>query len=227
MAYLRVSTSEQLLGPEAQRAAIAAWALAQSVQVLGWHSDAASGATELDERPGLVAALGQLRAQHAGVLVVARRDRLARDPSVAAAIERATEASGARVLSADGSGNGSGPADAFLRAVVDAAAQYERALIRARITAALAVKRSRGELTGTPPYGWRVGPDGRTLEPHPAEQATAAQVRAWRDEGLSLRAVVARARDAGLVGRTGRPLWLGSVQAMVSPNPDRPYASQS
>jgi hypothetical protein len=53
-----------------------------------------------------VKALGELRALGAGVLVVAKRDRLARDVYVAATIERAVASGGARVVSADGTANG-------------------------------------------------------------------------------------------------------------------------
>ena len=48
----------------------------------------------------------------------------------------------------------------------DAAAAYERALIRARTKAALAVKKARGESTGTPRYGLSLGGDGKRLVPN-------------------------------------------------------------
>src|SRR4051812_6671827 len=100
VAYLRVSTDEQRLGPEAQRAQITTWATREGVTVGAWDVDqGVSGGADLGNRPGLIGALGELRALGAGVLVVAKRDRLARDVGVAAAIERATEASGARVQS--------------------------------------------------------------------------------------------------------------------------------
>jgi hypothetical protein len=44
--------------------------------------------------------------------------------------ERAVKGSGARIVSADGVGNGDGAADAFQRAILDAAAAYERELTR-------------------------------------------------------------------------------------------------
>ena len=43
MAYIRVSTEDQALGPEAQRAAIENWAARQGVQVLSWHIDQGVG----------------------------------------------------------------------------------------------------------------------------------------------------------------------------------------
>src|SRR5689334_12352699 len=100
VAYVRVSTDEQRLGPEAQRAAIDAWAAREGVAVVAWHVDAGvSGGSDLADRPSLIAALGALRAHRAGVLVIAKRDRLARDVAVAATIERAAKACGAKVMS--------------------------------------------------------------------------------------------------------------------------------
>ncbi len=74
------------------------------------------------------------------MLLVAKRDRLARDVVVAAMVDRLAERHGARVLAADGTGNGDGPEAMLMRGIVDVFAQYERALIRARTKAALAVK---------------------------------------------------------------------------------------
>lgn len=213
--YLRVSTDEQKLGPEAQRAAIEAWAAREGVAVVAWHVDAGvSGGSDIDARPALVAALGALRVARAGVLAVAKRDRLARDVAVAATIEKATAAAGARVVAADGAGNGDSPADAFMRAIVDGASAYERALIRARTKAALAAKRARGERAGAVPYGFTADDAGR-LTPCPAEQEVITAVRELRAAGLPLRAVVAELDRRGLVSRSGRPLALTQVARVV------------
>ena len=219
VAYLRVSTEDQALGPEAQRAAISTWASSAGVTVAAWHEDrGVSGALDLDARPGLVAALGALRGLRAGVLVVAKRDRLARDVAVAAAVDRAVAGAGGRVVSADGVANGDQPADAFLRTILDGAAAYERALIRARTKAALAVKRARGEYTGgEAPYGWRVVVGG-TLEPHPEERLVICRARELRAEGLTVRAVTAALRAEGVVGRRGRPLAPSAVHLLFVPD---------
>jgi DNA invertase Pin-like site-specific DNA recombinase len=228
VAYLRVSTEDQRLGPEAQRAQIEAWAARTQITIGAWHVDqGVSGGADLENRPGLIAALGELRAIGAGVLVVAKRDRLARDVGVAAAIERATEASGARVQSADGTGNGAEASDAFMRTIIDAAAAYERALIRARTKAALGAKRARGELAGNAPFGYRVvggapaamGAGGkraaRAIEPDPGEQAALAIARQLRREGRSLRAVTRELAARGVVGRAGLPLKLAALARVL------------
>ena len=215
VAYLRVSTEEQHLGPEAQRSAIAAWAAAAGVTVVSWHTDAGiGGSKELEHRPGLVAALGSLRAAGAGLLVVARRDRLARDVGVALAIERAVQKSGAKLVAADGAGNGDTAADAFMRHILNAAAEYERALIAARTKAALATKRARGERVGTVPFGLEVAADGR-LCPCASEQAVLCSVRALRASGLSLRAIARECAKRGLRSRVATPLTATQVHRML------------
>jgi len=216
VAYLRASTDDQHLSPDAQRAAIESWAAREGVSVVSWHVDAGvSGAADLADRPALAAALGALRALGAGLLVVAKRDRLARDVYLAAAIDRAVASSGSRVVSADGTANGDTPADAFMRTILDAAAQYERALIRSRTKAALAAKRAKGERTGTVPYGFAADENGRLSE-CPAEQAVIAQVRALRDAGLTFRGIVAELARVGVVGRTGRALDVRQVHNLLA-----------
>lgn len=211
IAYLRASTEEQRLGPEAQRAAIQAWADREGVSVVAWHVDAGiSGGSDLADRPALVAALGDLRAHRAGILAIAKRDRLARDVAVAATVERAVRACGARVLSADGTANGDTAADAFMRAMLDAAAEYERSLIRARTRAALAAKRARGERTGEVPYGFYAGPNGQLVR-NEAEQKVIALVKHYRASGMTLRAIVAELARAGITSRSGRSYGLTQV----------------
>lgn len=215
--YVRVSTDEQRLGPEAQRASIEAWAAREGVQVAAWHADhGVSGATPIEGRPGLCGALAALRAEGAGVLAVAKRDRVARDVVIAAMVERATTAAGARLASADGTGNGDTPADAFMRTVIDGAAAYERGLIRARTTAALAAKAARGERTGEMAYGYRLAADGIRIEPDDAEQAVLAAVRELRAAGLAHRAVVRVLADRGLASRAGRPFGQTQVARMLA-----------
>lgn len=216
ISYLRVSTDRQELGPEAQRASIEAWAAREGVSVASWHVDAGvSGASPIEARPGLLAAMAGLREIGAGVLLVAKRDRVARDVVIAATIERAAEAAGARLISADGTGNGDSPADAFMRTVIDGAAAYERGLIRARTKAALAAKAARGERTGEIPYGCRLAADGVRIEEDEAEQGVIAVVRELRAAGLSQRAIVRELGARGVVSRGGRPLVLSQVQRLL------------
>ena len=217
IAYVRVSKEEQKLGPEAQRASIEAWAAREGVSVVAWRVDqGVCSVTPIDGRPALVAALASLREHGAGVLVVAKRDRIARDVVLTAGVERAAGSSGAVVVSAAGEGNGDTPADAFMRTVIDGAAAYERALIRARTKAALAAKSARGEKTGGDvPYGFAVDGSGR-LAPVEGEQAVIARAAALSAEGRSLRAVAAALAEEGHVARTGKPFAAMQVSRMLA-----------
>ena len=217
VAYIRVSKDDQRLGPEAQRASIEAWAAREGVRIAAWHVDqGVCSVTAIDQRPALVAALAALREHGAGVLVVAKRDRIARDVVLTAGVERAAASAGAVVVSAAGEGNGAAPADAFMRTVIDGAAAYERALIRARTTAALAIIRARGQKTGgSVPYGCRLAADGRTLVAVEGEQATIARARALVAEGRSLRAVAAQLAAEGHVSRKGAPFFAAQVGRML------------
>ncbi len=218
VAYIRVSKDDQKLGPEAQRASIEAWAAREGVSVAAWYVDAGvSSVTAIDGRPALVAALASLREHGAGLFVVAKRDRIARDPALTASVERAAADAGAMVRSAAGEGNGSTPADEFMRGVIDSASRYERALIRARTTAALGVIRARGQKTGgSVPYGFAVAADGRTLVAVEGEQAVIARARTLAAEGRSFRAVAAQLAAEGHVSRKGVAFFAAQIGRMLT-----------
>jgi DNA invertase Pin-like site-specific DNA recombinase len=216
IAYLRCSTDRQDLSPEVQRDAISVWAEREGVEVVAWHEDlGVSGGAELEQRPGLTAAVADLGPQGAGLLVVAKRDRLARDVLTAALVERLCERAGARVASADGTGNGDTPEAALLRSMIDAFAAYERALIRSRTRAALAVKKAKGERVGGIPYGFRLGGNGKLVE-DARERDAVALARRLRAEGRSLRAVAAGLASSGFQPRSGKRWHVAVLARIVS-----------
>lgn len=184
VAYLRVSTEDQALGPEAQRAAIEAWAARQGVQVAAWHLDqGVSGASAIEDRPGLLAALRDLKEMGAAQLVVAKWDRVARDVMIAAMVERMAERLGARVVSADGVGAGDAPEASLMRSIVQAFAAYERALIRMRTKSAMKALRDRGQWCGEIPMGFHLAEDGKTLLENQDERAAIRTARTLRKRG--------------------------------------------
>jgi DNA invertase Pin-like site-specific DNA recombinase len=93
VAYLRASTDQQRLSPEAQRAGIQAWAVREDARVAAWYANlGVCSVAPVADRPALQATLGALRRHRAGLLVVAKRDRVARDVVLAAEVERARNA---------------------------------------------------------------------------------------------------------------------------------------
>jgi DNA invertase Pin-like site-specific DNA recombinase len=149
----------------------------------------------------------------AGSLVVQRLDRYSRDPLTAALAEVELRKNGASLRCADGAGSGDDPTSELIRGILLAVARFEKALIRSRIKAALAVKRSRGERIGATPYGTRA--EGKALAVHSEEAATMQRLRELRSAGLTLRAVMAQATQEGLRNRVGRPFTLAAVHKLV------------
>lgn len=203
--YLRVSTDGQAvsgLGLDAQRAAITGAAVRLGLAVASWHTDeGVSGGADLEARPGLMAAVQAVR--RGDVLLCAKRDRLGRDVLNVAMLERLVQRKGARIVSAAGEGtDGTTPADALMRTMLDAFAQFERALIATRTKAALKAKRDRGYRAGNVPFGYVADATGK-LDAHDGEQRVLSVVADLKATGLSLRAIAAELNRQGYTTRRG------------------------
>lgn len=150
--YLRVSTAEQAdsgAGIAAQRGAIEQYALAREWTVSFWCEDAGtSGAVAPTKRPALTEALRLLATCEAGVLLVAKPDRLARRAGDLLALCDQAEREGWGLAAADGSVDLTTPHGRFLQTVLAGAAELERDLARSRTREALAAKRSAGVRLG-------------------------------------------------------------------------------
>jgi len=214
--YIRVSTDDQHLGPRAQRKTLERWCVANEACLVAVFEDrGVSGGTGLEKRPGLLKALDALATHGAAVLLVAKRDRLARDVVVAAMVERLVERDGSRIQSADGNGNGRGPEAMLMRGIVDLFAQYERAVIRARTCQALAVKRGKGERIGQVPLGFRLADDGTQLVVDPEEDRVVALVHELRTGGLSIRGI-ADQLNADSVPARGRKWYPTTIARLLN-----------
>jgi len=222
IAYLRVSTDldRQELGAQAQRTAIETWASREGVQILGWYVEEASGGASLDKRPVFLEAIAATAVHGAGSLVVQRLDRFSRDGLTAALAEAELQRNGATLAIADGAGGGTDPTAALIRGILLSVAQFEKAMIKARIVAALAVKKRRGELTGKAPFGFKVCADGKTLEPNDNERAIQARLRELRRGGLTLRSIASCAAAEGITNRAGKPFAIAAIHALTSDLPE-------
>ena len=90
--------------------------------------------------------------------------------------------------------------------VLGSVAQWERETISERTTEALAHKKAKGERTGGVPFGYTVAADGKTLLQDPGEQTVIATIRAYREEGLSLRRICAIVHRQGIRSRRATAL---------------------
>ena len=204
--FLRVSTDKQEIGPEAQRASIESWAKTNNVTICAWFEEHLCGATEIDDRFALISAIDALETEGAGLFLVAKRDRIARDVIICAMIERLVARKGARIVSAAGEGTDSDdPSSVLMRRMVDAFAEYERHIIISRTKAALSVKKASGERTGSVPYGYSLAENGINLEPSEEEQLVVSLAKELRSAGRSLRCIGIELANRGYVSRGGKP----------------------
>lgn len=210
--YARVSTEEQAaegVSIEAQVAKIRAYAELHELDLLDVIRDPGASARTLD-RPGLSRVLTIFHKAKAGVLVVAKLDRLTRSLadwqflidhtfdtvrlcSVAESIDTAS-AGGRLVLN-----------------LLVSVAQWEREANQERTRDALRHKRARGERTGTVPYGFRLGDDGSTLVVAHDEVATLALLRDLVAQGVSVRARIPVLEAMGFRPRSGGDWTPGAV----------------
>jgi len=213
IAYLRGSTEEQNNGIEAQRAQVERWAAANGVELVGEYVEHVSGGASLDKRPVLNAAIdATIKGM---ILIVAKRDRVARDVMLSAMIERLIERKGGELVSADGAGNGSTPEAQLMRNMISAFAMYERAIIKARTKAALNVMKANGKRTGSIPFGFQLAADGVSLEQNSVEQEAISIIHQLRADGVSLRGIVAALNDGHTDKARGAQWHLTTVANIV------------
>ena len=213
--YIRVSTQKQAEaenGLDAQKADCVAYAEKNGFCVGGVFVDAGvSGGAELQDRPGLMSAIESLK--KGSVLLVAKRDRIARDVLNNAVIEKMVSNKKSSIISADGAGNGNDPAAALMRNILAAMAAYEKALAGMRTKAALQAMKEAGKVYGMVPYGYKR--NGNQLEKERCEQAIIADVCSWRSSSVKWKECAARLNASGRFNRAGRPWSVQNLSQVI------------
>lgn len=151
VAYLRVSTDEQSVGLEAQRAAIDSIAKQRGLDVVSEFVDEnVSGALEIIDRPALLKALVMLNDKQADRLIVSKLDRLARNTIVALQLDKTAERQGWAIVFGDLDIDTSTAAGKLQLSMFASFSQFERDRIAERTREALAIKRAQGVSLGRP-----------------------------------------------------------------------------
>jgi DNA invertase Pin-like site-specific DNA recombinase len=232
VAYIRASTDEQHLGPEAQRAEFTRWLQANGAESAGIFNDWISGGTAIDKRPGLRAAVAALQPADVTVLWVYDRTRFARDVALAHTITDVVRRQGARVVTSSDSLSSMPAVDnpdfMLKRGVEDLFAEHERAKIRFRTKAALAVLKSKGKVYGCVPFGFRRActhashgkddprtPDCDRLVSDDGERATLERIRSLRSEGRGFTTIATRLNKLGLRSARGGKWYASSVRSVL------------
>lgn len=145
------------------------------------HDPDVSGADEYREK--LWEAISLL--YKGDVLLVYKRDRLARNVYLAEQINRAVRTRGATIEAVSGDIPGNGPEQILVRQVLAAIAEYERKLISTRTRMSMRQHQRNGRrMSHHPPYGWGADPDDpKRLVPIPSEMGAVERIKALHAEG--------------------------------------------
>lgn len=207
--YLRVSTAEQAgsgAGLQAQRAAIEREAAHRGWELVEMYTDAAASGRSIAGRPALASALARVEDGEAGVLVVAKLDRLSRSLLDFAALMARAQREGWNLVALDLGIDLSTPAGEFLASVMASAAQWERRIIGQRTREALAVRKAQGVRLGRPVV---MTPD------------VSDWIVSLREEGLTLAGIAAALNGGGVPTSQGGARWHASTVRAVLQRTER------
>jgi site-specific DNA recombinase len=211
--YARVSTEEQAasgLSLQAQRERIEAYCVAR-----GWHladivTDAGASARTLD-RAGMRKVRRLMDEGLVDGVVALKLDRLTRSVADLHELLRTSERTGVALVSVTENMDTGTAAGKLMVTMLGAMAEWEREVISERTSAALKVKRSRGERVSR--YAAIGAEDGARGH---EERAALDELRTlMAGRGLTLRAMSAALAERGHRNRAGKPYHASAVKRMV------------
>ena len=199
--YIRVSTEGQAqdgVSLDAQRAKIEAWALLNDYTLAAVHVDAGISGKGMANRPGLLAALADCKKGSA--LVVYAISRMSRSTRDTIEISDRLSKIGADLVSLTekiDTTTANGKLFFTLNAALN---EHARMVISENTTTAMRFKKSKNELVGAVPYGYRCD-DGVNLTPDDKEQEAIELIKELNGKGLSLRNIASRLEARGYIPR--------------------------
>ena len=210
--YIRVSTDDQKLSPEAQREAINRWSMVNKINVVGIYEDlGVSGSTPLEERPGMTKTLNHLDNERCDFVVVATHDRVSRDMLQALLLEQILRRKKAQLVTVLEDPDAElTPETTLNKRVIQAFAEYERAQIRRRTKNALAQLKLTGKKLGPPSF-----------ERTKAGREVARMVCDLHDSGMGYRKIVDTLRARNVKPLRGKLWHVSAVRAILSRGRER------
>ena len=206
--YTRTSTSKQEVSHDVQEEECRKWARSNGLEVIAVFNDTLSGSTELCDRDGFCNALELLGKDD--VLCVYRRDRLGRDAIQNAVGDKLVKSKGASLHSLD-VGTATTAEQVLMQTILDAFAQYERAIIMNRIKVAMKKKKEQGYCIGTLPLGQSKDEEGKLID-NQDEQAKVEKVQEARKSGMTFDQLVQFCIDENICSRRGTPVSRPTIE---------------
>jgi len=205
--YVRVSSDQQAesgLSLEHQREKVRAAASLHDLALQDVIVDAAESAATLD-RPGMRRVIDLVRGKKVDAVIVLKLDRLTRNVRDLADLLDLFSRRKVALMSVSESLNTETASGRMVVNMLAVIAQWERETNGERTSAALSVKRARGERAGTIPYGFALAADGQRLKACEKERRAVRLMLECRDAGYSLRDTAAELNRRGLTTRAGQP----------------------
>ena len=193
----RASTARQTMSKEMQRDAIEA----EFGKMDEVYFDTASGDAKLEKREAVIECIANLN--KGDTIYIYSWSRLARDVFIHLWIEEEVKKRKAFIVSLeDGSTIEDTAEKKFLRVIMAAASQLNKAQIKMAVASSRATMRKNGRfLGGNRPFGYRV--DGKTLVEVASEQSVIKNMISLKDEGMSYSAITDALNKDGTLSATG------------------------
>ncbi|HEY9685914.1 MAG TPA: recombinase family protein [Coleofasciculaceae cyanobacterium] len=231
LAYLRISTQEQIQGHglEAQKMAIEAYCQQHNIEILGFYTDIASGTRK--NRTGMTQLLADLATSEADAIVTAHTDRISRQLSSLLSILEIVGKLNKRIISVHqpelrtDSAHGK-----LLCSILGAIAEFELHAITSRLYGGRMVVRKQFEdgvsnrNWGRRPRlherkNWTIEPDGsitKTIVEDESMKPVVDLIRRHRRSGKSFFAITKYMNEKGIPNKTGRPWNHVSVKRLCT-----------
>jgi len=224
-AYVRVSTQEQArsgFGLDAQKEAILEYAKKQKLgEVVFYEEKGVSGA--LQDRPALAELMAVIEQGQVKTVIIMRLDRLARDLLIQEGLLKDFKKLGAAIISVDEPDLLSNdPSRKFLRQVIGAMNEYEKAMILLRLHRGRLSKAKEGGFTGGQrPLGYAktIGFNGREkpdLIKNPQEAETVQLIFKLKRKRMSLRQIAGELNRKGVPTKRGGNWYAGTVRYILN-----------
>ncbi|MBZ0136384.1 MAG: recombinase family protein [Planctomycetes bacterium] len=216
--YVRVSTEGQSVDGvslEAQEAKIRTYCELNDLTLSHVFVDAGVSAKRADNRPELQKALASVGPRGAKALIVFKLDRLARNTVDALCIAQQLDKAGVALHSLTEKLDTSSALGRFFYTLLASLGEMERNLIAERTAAVHAYKRSKGQVTGHAPFGYRLSTDGVALIEEESEQAALATIKELLVQGYSQRALVVELNKRGMKAKKGGKWNRSSLRSVM------------
>lgn len=222
--YVRVSTEEQArsgFGLDVQKEAIRDYAKKRKIgEVVFYEEKGVSGA--LKERPALAELMAVVEQGEVKTVIIMRLDRLARDLLIQEGLLKDFKKLGATIISVDEPDLSSNdPSRKFLRQVMGAMNEYEKAMIMLRLHSGKLSKAKEGGFTGGQRplgYGKTMGFNGRAkpdLMKDPGEAATVRLIFKLKRKRISLQGIARELNKRGVKTKRGGKWYAGTIRYIL------------